>query len=111
MNSFGGTITTFPRYSKDFDKEWLSAALGAPVESLEMRYAGEGQTALTFVLHDIKYGAGAREGLPSSVAIKIHAESPEQRAGSVGILLCTSSCCRSAALPSAAAPACSLLLK
>ena len=88
MNSFGGTISTFPRYSKDFDKEWLSAALGAPVESLEMRYAGEGQTALTFVLHDIKYGAGAREGLPSSVAIKIHAESPEQRAGSVGILLC-----------------------
>ena len=87
MNSFGGTINTFPRMSADFDKEWLSAALNAPVEGFELRYAGEGATALTFVLHSIRYGAGARDDLPSSVAIKIHAESPEQRAGSVGILL------------------------
>ena len=39
MNSFGGTIETFPRYSKDFDKEWLSAALSAPVESQAWRCA------------------------------------------------------------------------
>ena len=81
MNSFGGTISTFPRMSGDFDKEWLSAALNAPVEGFELRYAGEGATALTFVLHSIRYGAGARDGLPSSVAIKIHAESAEQRQG------------------------------
>ena len=82
MNTFGGTINTFPRMSADFDKEWLSAALNAPVESFELRYAGEGQTALTFVLHTIKYAAGARDGLPSSVAIKIHAESEGQRTSS-----------------------------
>ena len=82
MNTFGGTINTFPRMSADFDKEWLSAALNAPVESFELRYAGEGQTALTFVLHSIEYAAGARDGLPSSVAIKIHAESEGQRTSS-----------------------------
>jgi hypothetical protein len=87
VNTFGGTINTFPRMSADFDAAWLSAALNAPVESFEMRYAGEGQTALTFVLHTIKYGAGAKEGLPSSVAIKIHAESETQRAASADILL------------------------
>ena len=85
MNTFGGTINTFPRMSADFDKEWLSAALNAPVEGFELRYAGEGATALTFVLHSIRYGAGARDGLPSSVAIKIHAESPEQRQSSKGL--------------------------
>ena len=87
MNTFGGTINTFPRMSADFDKEWLSAALNAPVESFELRYAGEGQTALTFVLHTIKYAAGARDGLPSSVAIKIHAESEGQRTSSSGFRL------------------------
>ena len=30
-------IQTFPRMSGDFDAAWLSAALGAPVESFELR--------------------------------------------------------------------------
>ena len=61
--------------------------MNAPVDSCAIRYAGEGQTALTFVLHSIKYGAGASAGLPSSVAIKIHAESAAQREASAEILL------------------------
>lgn len=71
--------------SADFDAAWLSAALNAPVKSFELRYAGEGQTALTFVIHSIVYGGAptASADRPSSVAIKIHAESEPQREASV----------------------------
>ena len=39
------------------------------------------------MLYDIQYGPGAKAGLPPSVAIKIHAESPEQRKASVSLQL------------------------
>ena len=67
---------------------FLCSGLSSKTPPVSARsYAGEDQTALTFVLHTIKYGAGAKEGLPSSLAIKIHAEGEPQREASAGILL------------------------
>lgn len=66
--------------SDEITNEWLGKALGgAKVESFTKEVCEQGQCALTVLIKDIKYGAGAPDKAPVSLAIKMHGQTDEQR--------------------------------
>jgi hypothetical protein len=65
---------------EEITEAWLGLALGgATVESFTKEICEQGQCALTVLIKDIKFGAASDKKPPTSLAIKMHGQTDEQR--------------------------------
>ena len=74
-------VMAMPGEGQEITAEWLSGVINAPVTSCKSKAAAEGQTGVTFLITEIVYGEGlaADHMAPTSLAVKMHALTPEGR--------------------------------
>jgi len=82
-NVFGAeNVTSFPADADSVSKEWLSAALNAPVESFKTTICAMGQVSNTLLITEIVYTSGAginTYGMPKGLALKMNKDEEASR--------------------------------
>lgn len=88
LNKFGKSSAAYVAMTaEEVNPAWLSALTGKEVKSMDTKLCTEGQVGITVLMTNICYAEGSSEGMPTSLACKMHGPGEEQRkgAGAMGL--------------------------